>query len=150
MNDPTVLLRNEHAALLGRLDLLEQSKKVKGEELIDLLRTLERDSSVHFQRENLLIEELISKLGSGGHQLKSLTTEHESFCQEIKNLLEMLTPLNDYPPYRVGPGIKKKLQEFTEQFKAHIRHEELVVFLLAKSRLTPTQLRTISHKMLAL
>ena len=148
MNDPTVFLKNEHAALLRQLDFIEYSTR-EGEEIFSLLRVLERDSIVHFRREDLLLDVLSSKLRHGGSQMKSLVREHESFIKETKNLIEMIAPLNGCPPLLTGPGLKKKLGEFIEKFRAHIRHEESVVYLLAKTRLTAEQLCTVSQKMLA-
>lgn len=147
MHDPTILLSHEHEALRGQLELLEDPSE---KELLAVLQTLQRDSTVHFKRENVLFEMLSSEFGQGGQQLKSLMIEHEGFKQETKDFIEMLTPVNGFSSYSLGAGLKKKLQCFADQFRAHIRHEETVVFLLAKSRLTPTQLRSISQKILAL
>ena len=147
MNDPTILLSHEHEALRGQLDLLEVTK---GNDLIAVLQTLERDCSVHFKREQVLFDTLVSKLGPGGHPLNGLMTEHDQISQETKHFLEMVRPIEGYLPFRFGAGLEGKIREFSGQFKAHMRHEEMVVFLLAKSRLTSTQLRTISKKILAL
>ncbi len=149
MYDPTILLSREHDALLGQLDLLDDPQGAS-EAFVDLFRVLLRDSTVHFRREDVLLNMLNSRMGPGGNQLKSLMTEHVSFAQETGSLMELMTPLEGYSPFRLGPGLMKKLREFTTQFRAHIRHEETVVYLLAKTRLTPVELRLIGQKILAL
>ena len=62
-DNPIALLRNEHTALLGQLHLLEQGEET-GQKIPTLLRTIIRDSTVHFKRETLLFKALMSTIGS--------------------------------------------------------------------------------------
>ena len=145
-NDPVALLKNEHKALLGQLGILERLEG-KREEIGNVLRTLMRDCTVHFRREALLINVLETKLNAGGRSLHPLIKEHRQLKKHAVTLLKELTP-----PKGVSQpltSMRHNLCEFTKQFRTHMQHEEKVVFVLVRTRLTPKQQRRVTMKMLA-
>ena len=145
-NDPVALLKNEHKALQGQLGILERSEG-KREEIVNVLRTLIRDCTVHFGREALLINVLNTKLNAGGRSLHPLIKEHRELKKHAATLLKELTQPKGVS--RPPMSMRHNLREFTKQFRTHMQHEEKVVFVLVRTRLTQEQQRRVAMKMLA-
>lgn len=144
-NDPVCLLKSEHVVLLGQLRLLERAEET-GEETVAVLRTLIRDSAVHFRREVLLFRALGPKLGSGGRSLCPLTDEHRALRRNAERLLKDITLPRKNADTK--GGARRRLRQFTRQFRAHIQHEEKVVYLLAQTRLTEQHRSKVAKQML--
>ena len=145
-NNPVAFLKNEHKALLGQLGILERMEGGRNE-ITTVLKTLIRDCSVHFGREAILFNELDTKLGAGGRSLHPLIKEHRDLKKHAATILKELSQ-----PNRASQGatsIHHTLREFTHHFRAHIQHEEKVVFLLAETRLTKKVQLSVLRKMLA-
>jgi len=143
--DPVALLKNEHEALLGQLGILERAEGDR-EEIALILKTLIRDCTVHFRREALLFDELDTKLSPGGRSLHPLVQEHRELKKHASSLLKEMTQKEKGP--QSLKGMRSHLHEFATQFRSHIQHEEKVVFLLAKTRLTEKVRKDITKKML--
>jgi hemerythrin-like domain-containing protein len=144
-NDHVALLKNEHKALLGQLEILERSEG-EPEEIASVLKTLVRDCTVHFRREALLFNLLNTKLGTGGRSLHPLIKEHRELKKHATTLLKEISKTQGVIlPLKT---MRHDLHELANQFRAHIQHEEKVVFLLARTRLTDRDRRTVAKKML--
>ena len=140
-----MLLKNEHKALLGQLEILEQLEG-EPEEIVIVLKTLIRDCTVHFRREMLLLTLINTKLSTGGRFLHPLIKEHRELKKHATTLLKKLTKTQGVTlPLKTR---RHDLHELANQFRAHIQHEEKVVFLLAGTRLTDGERRTVTKKML--
>ena len=105
-----------------------------------------RDCSVHFRREAILFNELDTKLGIGGRSLHPLIKEHRELKNLAANLIKDLTHTNGVS--QVPTSMRRNLRELTRGFRAHIQHEEKVVFLLAETRLTKKAQLRVLRKML--
>jgi hemerythrin-like domain-containing protein len=143
--DPVALLKNEHKALLGQLGILERAEGDR-EEIALILKTLIRDCTVHFRREALLFDELDTKLSPGGRSLHPLIKEHRDLKRHATNLLKEVTRREESSQFL--KSMRLQLCELATQFRAHIQHEEKVVFLLARTRLTEKVRLNITKKML--
>jgi len=146
VDDPVLLLKNEHLALLGQLHLLEKSSREAGKETTVVLKTLLRDSAVHFRRETLLFRALGSKLGKGGGSLHPLMTEHCALKRLAGNLIKTIAFQKRSVPGQQQIG--SQVNDFTKQFRSHIDHEETIVFVLAGTRLPFEQQKKIAQEML--
>lgn len=147
-DDPIFLLRSEHAALLGQLELLERYllRKAQG---ADLLRTLIRDSAVHFRREEILLRALGPKLGEGSQSMKGLMVEHRDLRRRAAELLKHCYRPKGRSEPRRNAGFRSRLRVFRKQFQEHIQHEETVLYVLARTRLRVRQRRRIACDILA-
>ncbi len=147
IEDPLHILRNEHASLLGQLGLLERRPRA-GARTGALLRTLIRDSAVHFRRESILLGALGSKLGTAGRSFQVLRAEHRLLQRHAAACLKV----NARRP-RTGQvrdaGHRILIHELTEKFRTHIQHEETVVYVLARTRLNVRDRKRIAARMLA-
>jgi|GEM_PF-6510655 len=146
MDNPVQLLKNEHLALWGQLYLLGESSREAGKETTAVLKTLLRDSTVHFRREALLFRALGSELGKGGGSLHPLVAEHCSLKRSAGNLIRaiILQEGGVSSKQRIGAQVN----DFVKQFRSHIDHEETVVFVLAGTRLSFEQQKKIAREML--
>ena len=147
-DDPIVLLKNEHTNLLGQIHLLE-SYDVSPDQASHVLKTLLRDSHVHFKREAIVLEALGHKLGAGGDSLEALKNEHSELRQTAATLLKQITPLEHQSELWGEAHLRPLLRRFTKQFRSHIQHEEKVVYVLVGTRLSLEQRRSVVQKMLA-
>jgi len=146
IDDPVQLLKNEHLPLLGQLHLLEKSSREAGKETIVVLKTLLRDSTVHFRREALLFRVLGLKLGKGGGSLHPLVAEHCSLKRSAGNLIRAMSLQEGSAPGQQQIG--SQVNNFAKQFRSHIDHEETVIFVLARTRLPFEQQKKIAQEML--
>ena len=137
-NDPVAFLKNEHKALLGQLGILERLEG-KQEEIGNVLRTLIRDCTVHFRREALLINLLDRKLNAGGRSLHPLIKEHRELRRKAGELLKLIARPEGNSGSRGNAYLRPLLRELTKQFRTHMQHEEKVVFVLVRTRLTLEQ-----------
>ena len=144
-DDPLALLKNDHKALLGQLGILERFER-KQEEIATLLKTILRDCTVHFKREAILFNALDEKLNTGGRSLHPLIQEHRELKKHITRLIKQLTPSNGVS--KLPMTIRQDLRKLTNDFRAHIQHEEKVVFLLAETRLSNKSQLSVFRKML--
>ena len=144
-DDPVALLKNDHKALLGQLGILERFER-KQEEIATVLKTILRDCTVHFKREAILFNALDAKLSTGGRSLHPLIQEHRELKKHVTSLLKQLTQSNGVS--KLPTTIRQDLRELTHDFRAHIHHEEKVVFLLAETRLTKKSQLSVFRKML--
>lgn len=147
-DDPIIFLRNEHTSLLGQLVLLEKDD-LGPDEARNVLKTLLRDSRVHFNREAILFGELGPKLGAGGEAINILAEEHRELRQTATTILKQMGRLRNQAGSWREANFRSQLQNLTRQFRAHIQHEEKVVYLLVQTRLTPEQQRKVAQHMLA-
>ena len=147
-DDPIVLLKNEHTNLLGQIQLLE-SHDVTTDRASIVLKTLLRDSQVHFKREAIVFEALGPKLGTGGESLQALKNEHSELRQTASDLLKQITRLDNQSELWGEDHLRSQLRRLTKQFRAHIQHEEKVVYVLVHTRLSPDQQRRVAQQMLA-
>ncbi|MDX1411037.1 MAG: hemerythrin domain-containing protein [Nitrospirales bacterium] len=147
IDDPIVLLKNEHTNLLGQIHLLE-SHGVTPEKAGNVLKTLLRDSQVHFKREAIVLEALGPMLGAGGESLEALKKEHRQLKKTATTLLKHITRLEHQSKLWGEAHLRPLLQGFTKQFRSHIQHEEKVVYVLVRTRLTLEQQGRIAHQML--
>lgn len=134
--------------LLGQLHLLERDPPMYAGSS-KVLRALVRDCAVHFRREAILLRSLAPKLGNGRQSLESLSVEHRSLKQQAARLLKQgggPRSESDRGPNARGGSL---VLEFTKRFKAHIQHEEKVIYVLARTRLNVEQRKRIATKMLA-
>lgn len=147
-DDPIFLLRSEHAALLGQLELLERYllRKAQG---ADLLRTLIRDSAVHFRREEILLRALGPKLGAGPPSIEDLALEHRDLRRQAVTLWRHGHRAKGGSSSRRHADLRSRLRLFTKEFREHIQHEETVLYVLARTRLRMRQLRRIACEVLA-
>lgn len=146
--DPVVLLKNEHTRLLGQIQLLE-SHDVTIDQASTVLKTILRDSQVHFKREAIVFEALGPKLGTGGESLQALKNEHIELGQTASALLRAITQLNNRSELWEEAHLRPQLRRLTKQFRAHIQHEEKVVYVLVRTRLSSEHQRRVAKKMLA-
>lgn len=144
-HDPVAFLKNEHKALLGQLGILEQLEGDREEAAI-VLKTLIRDCTVHFRREALLFNLLNTKLDTGGRSLHPLTKEHRELKKHATTLLKEFTRTKGVT--KPLKSMRHHLHELANHFRAHMQHEERVVFILAKTRLTKKARVTVLRKML--
>ena len=144
--DPVCLLRNEHSLLLGKLRLLEQGEKDPGA-VKGLMRTIIRDSEVHFKREALLLRALAEKLESGGRSFHHLTDEHEDLERQAHYLLQNLETYSKRGA-RTG-AVGCLIREYATLFREHIHHEETVVYILVRTRLTIQQQQHLAREILS-
>jgi hemerythrin-like domain-containing protein len=147
-DDPIVLLKNEHTNLLGQIHLLE-SYDLSPEKASHVLKTLLRDSQVHFKREAIVLEALGPKLGAGGESLDALKNEHSEIRQTATTLLKQITRLENQSELWGEAHLRPLLRRFTKQFRSHIQHEEKVVYVLVRTRLSSEQQRRVAQQMLA-
>lgn len=147
-DDPIVLLKNEHTNLLGQIHLLESPDLTIGK-ASNVLKKILRDSQVHFKREALVFEALGSKLGTGGESLQALKNEHSELRQTASALLKRITRLENQSELWGDVHLRPQLRRLTKQFRSHIQHEEKVVFVLVRTRLSPDQQRIVAQQMLA-
>ena len=143
--DPVALLKNDHKALLGQLGILERFER-KQEEIATVLKTILRDCTVHFKREAILFNALDQKLNTGGRSLHPLIQEHRELKKHVTSLIKQLTQSNGVS--KLPTTIRQDLRELTHYFRAHIHHEEKVVFLLAETRLNKKSQLSVFRKML--
>ena len=144
-DDPVALLKNDHKALLGQLGILERGDREQ-KEIVTILKTLLRDCTVHFKREAILFNALDAKLSTGGRSLHPLIQEHRELKKHATSLIKQLTQPNGAS--KLPTMIRQDLRELTHDFRAHIQHEEKVVFLLAETRLTKKSQLSVFRKML--
>ena len=147
-DDPILLLKNEHTVLLGQLRLLERGDLTRNGTR-SLLKTLLRGCKVHFKREDILFGVLGPKLGAGGESLDALADEHRELRRKAGELLKQIARPEGSSGSRRMAYLRPLLREFTKQFRTHIQHEEKVVFVLVRTRLTLEQQRRVAMKMLA-
>lgn len=142
--DPLHVLRHEHETLLGQLVLLE-GLAAQGESLAHVLKTLIRDSGVHFKREGILLQALNGKLGIS-HNLEPLREEHGALRRQAMCLFRKVHKME------MGREACELLHDevplFAKRFRDHIRHEEQVVYVLARSRLSCEEQQHIACRML--
>jgi len=146
--DPIVLLKNEHTTLLGQIHLLE-SHDVTTDQASNVLKKLLRDSQVHFKREAIVFEALGPKLGTGGESLQALKNEHSELRQTASALLKQIIRLENQSELWGEAHLRPQLRRLTKQFRSHIQHEEKVVYVLVRTRLSPDQQRRVAQQMLA-
>jgi hemerythrin-like domain-containing protein len=147
-DDPIVLLKNEHTNLLGQIHLLE-SHDVTTDKASNVLKKILRDSQVHFKREAIVFEALGPKLGTGGESLQALNNEHSELRQTASALLKQITRLENQSELWGEAHLRPQLRRLTKQFRSHIQHEEKVVYVLVRTRLSPDQQRRVAQQMLA-
>lgn len=144
-HDPIVLLKNEHATLLGQLSLLDRGGR-SPKHMATLLKTLIRDMTVHFNRESVLVKELTNQLKQGGRSLHTLLDEQHELGGQADKLLASLEAVKAKTV--LATRLRQQVGEFTTRVRAHITHVEQVVFLLATTRLTEQQQRQAAVRML--
>lgn len=146
IDDPTVLLRKEHTAILGLLTILEM--KLGPPKILAALRALYRDSTIHFKRESAFFHRLETRLGKGKPTLSSLHHEHEKLKREVRELASTVSVRGSQPLPTIPADVRRRIRKLVEQFRTHIHHEETVVYLLAQTRLTARQRQEIAAEIL--
>ena len=147
-DDPVLILTSEHATLLGQLQVLEQ-RPLPVHQSRSILRTLIRDSALHFRREELLYRALSPKVGPGKSSLEPLTVEHRELKRKARQLLNATAAGVAKSKSRRNGRVRILCRELTKEFRAHIRHEETVVYVLARSRLGVDERKRLASRMLA-
>ena len=104
---------------------------------------------MHFNREAIVFEALGPKLGTGGESLQALKNEHSELRQTATALLKQTTQLKNQTTLWGETRLRPLLRRLTKQFRSHIQHEEKVIYLLVRTRLSPEHQRRVANKMLA-
>ena len=143
--DPVTLLQHDHTAILAQLRILDRVES-KQQGITTVLKTLLRDCTVHFNREAILFHALDEKLNTGGRSFHPLIQDHRDLKKHVTSLIKQLTPIHGAS--KLPTATRHDLRELTKDFRAHIHHEEKVVFLLAETRLTKKTRLSVFRKML--
>ncbi|MDP2729588.1 MAG: hemerythrin domain-containing protein [Dehalococcoidales bacterium] len=147
MKKPTELLREEHQAVLEKLDALEdvltnleQEEKISAK-LKVLASFFETDFWLHFDKEEkALFPEFDNFMPRGSGPLAVMIDEHEVLRETNAVMQEAMTRyLNHDGSAEVIQAIRQNGHHFIEFLRNHIFKEDSILFQMAEMHLQPIQ-----------